>query len=57
METTIILKWSHVLFKVRGGRGKLFMGASCATTNSCQVNMYIAKVLTALEKSKTEISN
>ena len=41
----------------RGGRGKLFIGASCATINSSHMNVYLAKVLPSTEKLEAEISN
>ena len=41
----------------RGGRGKLCIGASCATTNSSLVNKCISKVLPLPEKSVAEIRN
>ena len=40
----------------RGGRGKLFIGASCATPNCSLVNIYAANVILPPEKSEPEIS-
>ena len=40
----------------RGGRGKLFIGASCATPNCSLVNIYTANVIPPPEKSEPEIS-
>ena len=40
----------------RGGRGKLFIGASCATPNCCPVNVCMANVIVPREKSQLEIS-
>ena len=40
----------------RGGRGKLFIGASCATPNCSLVNICTANVIAPLEKSVPEIS-
>ena len=40
----------------RGGRGKLFIGASCAAPNCSLVNICTANVIPPPEKSEPEIS-
>ena len=39
-----------------GGRGKLFIGASCATPNCSLVNVCMANFILPPEKSEAEIS-
>ena len=40
----------------RGGRGKLFIGASCATPNCCPVNVCMANFIPPPGKSEPKIS-
>ena len=42
---------------IRGGRGKLFIGASCAAPNCGLVNICMANVIAPPEKSEPEISH
>ena len=44
------------LRKCRGGRGKLFIGASCATPNFSLVNICMVNVIPSPEKSEPKTS-
>ena len=53
-EVSVVLQATCVYY--RGGRGKLFIGASCATPNCSLVNICTVNVIPPPEKSEPEIS-